>query len=53
MLESDEFATIAEPAEELERQLMVQTDGPAGDAPVKSSPRPSAQRRMMRSSYMG
>ena len=39
--------------QELERQLAVQTDGPAGDAPVKSSPRPSAQRRVMRSIYMG
>ena len=38
---------------ELERQLAVEASGPAGGAPVKSSPRPSAQRRVMRSSYMG
>ena len=37
---------------ELERQLAVQADGPAGDAPVKSSARPSARRRTMRSTYM-
>jgi len=38
---------------ELERQLAVQADGPAGDAPVKSSARPSTRRRTMRSTYMG
>ena len=38
---------------ELERQLAVDVSGSAGDAPVKSSPRPSARRRTVRSSYMG
>jgi phage terminase large subunit GpA-like protein len=39
--------------QELERQLAVEAPGHAGDAPVKSSPRPSARRRTMRSTYMG
>jgi phage terminase large subunit GpA-like protein len=38
---------------ELERQLAVDVSGSAGDAPAKSTPRPSARRRTMRSSYMG
>jgi phage terminase large subunit GpA-like protein len=39
--------------QELERQLAVEASGPAGDFAVKSSPRPSARRRTMRSTYMG
>ena len=39
--------------QELERQLAVDVEGPASAAPVKSSARPSAQRRTVRSSYMG
>ncbi|WP_373504669.1 phage terminase large subunit family protein [Aestuariivirga sp.] len=39
--------------QELERQLAVDTEGLAGPEPVKSSARPSAQRRTVRSSYMG
>ena len=39
--------------QELERQLAVDIEGPASPAPVKSSARPSAQRRTVRSSYMG
>jgi phage terminase large subunit GpA-like protein len=38
---------------ELERQLAVEAGGPAGDAVAKPTPRPSARRRTMRSTYMG
>ena len=40
--------------QELERQLAVDVEGHASRcSPVKSSARPSAQRRTVRSSYMG
>ncbi len=39
--------------QELERQLAGEASGPVGDVPLKSSPRPSARRRTMRSTYMG
>ncbi len=38
---------------ELERQLAVETSGPAVEANAKPTLRPSARRRTMRSSYMG
>jgi phage terminase large subunit GpA-like protein len=39
--------------QELERQLVVDIEGLASPAAVKSNARPSAQRRTVRSSYMG
>ena len=39
--------------QELERQLAVETSGPAVEANAKPTPRPSARRRTMRSNYMG
>ena len=38
---------------ELERQLALDVSGPAGEASVKPTLRPSARRRTMRSNYMG
>jgi phage terminase large subunit GpA-like protein len=39
--------------QELERQIAVELTTPVGDVPTKSTPRPSARRRTMRSPYMG